>query len=53
MDSGDSPTIALFSIHPVYAKAILDGSKKVEFRKTGIFSEFTQLSFTKLLQFNK
>lgn len=28
--------VALFSIHPRYAQAILDGSKRVEFRRQGL-----------------
>jgi predicted transcriptional regulator len=28
--------VALFSIHPHYARAILDGSKEVEFRRQGL-----------------
>ena len=31
--------VALFSIRPVYARAILDGRKRVEFRRTGLSSD--------------
>ncbi len=36
MDSIASRSVALFSIHPTYARLLLDGSKRVEFRKTRI-----------------
>lgn len=34
MDSVDSRNVALFSIHPNFAFALLEGTKQVEFRKT-------------------
>jgi predicted transcriptional regulator len=34
MDSDESGSIALLSIHPQYVQRILDGSKRVEFRRT-------------------
>ncbi|XZE32464.1 hypothetical protein SH501x_003212 [Pirellulaceae bacterium SH501] len=34
MDSVKTRSVALFSIHPVYANALLDRTKLVEFRKT-------------------
>lgn len=33
MATGTNGRIALMSIHPQYARAILDGTKEVEFRK--------------------
>lgn len=36
MGSRPSGRVALMSIHPQYANAILDGSKTVEFRKRGL-----------------
>jgi predicted transcriptional regulator len=35
--------IALFSIHPRYAQAILDGSKQVEFRRQGLPEDVTHV----------
>lgn len=34
MDSNDTGAIALLSVHPRFASALLQGTKKVEFRKT-------------------
>lgn len=39
MDSSTNRSVALLSIHPEYVKRILNGSKRVEFRKTRISSE--------------
>lgn len=39
MDKRADRTVALMSIHPVYAKRLLDGSKCVEFRKTRLSSD--------------
>ena len=33
MDSNDTGAIALLSVHPRFASALLQGTKKVEFRK--------------------
>jgi predicted transcriptional regulator len=35
--------VALFSIHPTYANAILDGTKQVEFRRTGLPEDVTHV----------
>jgi predicted transcriptional regulator len=35
--------VALFSIHPRYAMAILDGSKQVEFRRQGLPEDVTHV----------
>jgi predicted transcriptional regulator len=35
--------VALFSIHPGYAKAILEGSKQVEFRRQGLPADVTHV----------
>jgi predicted transcriptional regulator len=35
--------VALFSIHPRYAQAILDGSKQVEFRRQGLSDDVTHV----------
>jgi predicted transcriptional regulator len=35
--------VALFSIHPRYAEAILDGSKQVEFRRQGLPEDVTHV----------
>lgn len=35
--------VALFSIHPRYAHAILDGSKQVEFRRQGLPADVTHV----------
>lgn len=35
--------VALFSIHPHYARAILDGSKQVEFRRQGLPANVTHI----------
>lgn len=35
--------VALFSIHPRYAQAILDGSKEVEFRRQGLPDDVTHV----------
>lgn len=35
--------VALFSIHPRYARAILDGSKQVEFRRQGLSDDVTHV----------
>lgn len=35
--------VALFSIHPHYARAILDGSKQVEFRRQGLPADVTDV----------
>lgn len=35
--------VALFSIHPHYARAILDGSKEVEFRRQGLPDDVTHV----------
>lgn len=35
--------VALFSIHPQYARAILDGSKEVEFRRQGLPDDVTHV----------
>ena len=35
--------VALFSIHPHYARAILDGSKQVEFRRQGLPNDVTHV----------
>ena len=35
--------VALFSIHPHYARAILDGSKQVEFRRQGLPADVTHV----------
>lgn len=35
--------VALFSIHPHYARAILDGSKEVEFRRQGLADDVTHV----------
>ncbi len=37
------PVVALLSIHPQYADAILSGEKKVEFRKAGFTKEVTHV----------
>ncbi|MFD4325062.1 ASCH domain-containing protein [Nocardioides sp. NPDC058538] len=35
--------VALFSIHPTYAEAILDGSKQVEFRRQALRSDVSHV----------
>lgn len=35
--------VALFSIHPNFARAILDGSKQVEFRRQGLPTDVTHV----------
>lgn len=35
--------VALFSIHPNYARAILEGSKQVEFRRQGLPADVTHV----------
>ena len=37
------PVVALLSIHPQYAEAILNGEKKVEFRKAGFSKDVTHV----------
>lgn len=39
MATSTARRIALFSIKPEYAQAIMDGSKQVEFRRTGLSSD--------------
>lgn len=39
MDKGNDRTVALLSIHPIYADRLLQGSKCVELRKTKFKSE--------------
>ncbi|GAA2102817.1 ASCH domain-containing protein [Microlunatus panaciterrae] len=43
MAQSDSGRVALFSIHPTYAEAILDGRKQVEFRRTRLPADVTHM----------
>jgi predicted transcriptional regulator len=41
MAKGETAAVALISIHPQYAEAILDGTKQVEFRKVAFKRQIT------------
>jgi predicted transcriptional regulator len=41
--SATTGRVALFSIHPRYAEAILDGTKQVEFRRQGLPDDVTHI----------
>lgn len=43
MVDGSNGAVALISIHPRFANAILDGTKQVEFRKVGFKREITHV----------
>lgn len=43
MADGSLGAVALISIHPRFANAILDGTKQVEFRKVGFKREITHV----------